>query len=180
MPLHLAAPAPRWASRAVIAAVGLAACLTYLSGAALGIGTSDRDHVFVPADPPSAQSLLPALDTPYVVAWSPSSLAGRGSIAIAKGRRTALRDFAAVASALAIVALGMWLSTAGVPWYPALFAMLAMGASATFWWRGIYWSADALSPALALTAAWAGWRWLQAIDKPSGFARGASASARGP
>jgi hypothetical protein len=161
MPVHLAAAAPRWASRAVIAAVGLAAYLTYLSGAALGIGTSDRDHIFTLADAPSAQSLLPALDTPYTVAWSPSSVAGRGSIAIAKGRRTALRDFAAVATAFAIVAFGAWLGTAGVSLYAVLFAMLAMGASATFWWRGIYWSADALSPVLAMLAAWAGWRWVE-------------------
>ena len=161
MPLHLAAPAPRWASRAVIAAVGLAAYLTYLSGAALGIGTADRDHVFSPADAPWAQSMLPALDTPFAVTWSPSSLAGRGSIAVALGRRTALRDFAAIATALTIVVFGAWLRSAGVPLYAALFAMLAMGASSTFWWRGVYWSADALSPALALTAAWAGWRWLQ-------------------
>ena len=169
MPLPLAAPAPRWASRAVIAAVGLAAYVTYLSGAALGIGTSDRDRVFVPADAPSAQSRLPAFDTPYAVAWSPSSVAGRGSIAIAKGRRTALRDFAAVATALAIIAFGAWLSATGLPLYSILFAMLAMGASATFWWRGIYWSFDALSPALALTAAWAAWRWLQEVDKPKGL-----------
>lgn len=161
MPLHLAAPAPRWASRAVIAAVGLAAYLTYLSGAALGIGTADRDHIFSPSDSPWAQSLLPALDTPFAVTWSPSSLAGRGSIAVALGRRTALRDFAGVATAFTIVVFGAWLRSAGVPLYAVLFAMLAMGASSTFWWRGIYWSADALSPALALTAAWAGWRWLQ-------------------
>ena len=173
MPLHLAAHPPRWASRAVIAAVGLALYLAYLSGAALGIGTADRDHVFSPADAPWAQSLLPALDTPYTVAWSPSSLAGRASIAIAKSRRTAVRDFAAIATALAIVAFGAWLNAAGVPLYAVLFAMLAMGASATFWWRGIYWMPDALSPALALTAAWAGWRWL------STFAPNASTSAPG-
>ena len=173
MPFQLAAPAPRWASRAVIAAVGLAVYLMYLSGAAFGIGTADRDHVFSPADAPWAQSLLPALDTPSTVAWSPSSLLGRASIAIAKGRRTAVRDFAAVATALAIVAFGGWLNAAGVPLYAVLFAMLAMGASATFWWRGIYWMPDVLSPALALTTAWAGWRWL------STFAQNASTSARG-
>ena len=160
--LALAAPAPRWALRAVIAAVGLVAYLAYMSGAALGIGTSDRDQVFSPADAPWAQSMLPALETPFAVPWSPSSLAARGSIAIALGRRTAVRDLAAVATGLAIVFFGVWLTTAGVPLYSVLFAMLAMGASATFWWRGIYWMPDALSPALALTAAWAGSRWLQA------------------
>ena len=169
MPLQLAASAPRWAWRAVIAGAGLAFYLAYLYGAALGIGTADRDHVFSPADAPLAQTSLPALDTPYAVAWSPSSLAGRGSIAIAKGRRTALRDFAAVATVLAIITFGLWLRAAGVPLYSVLFAMLAMGASSTFWWRGIYWEADALSPALALTAAWATWRWLQSIDKPKGL-----------
>lgn len=169
MALQLAAPASRWAWRAVVAAAGLAAGLTYISGAALGIGTADRDHVFSPADAPWAQTWLPTLDTPYAVAWSPSSLAGRGSIAIAKGRRTALRDFAAVATALAVITFGVWLRTTGVPLYSVLFAMLAMGASSTFWWRGIYWSAGALSPALALTAAWAAWRWLREIDKPEGL-----------
>ena len=161
MPLHLAAPAPRRAALAIIAAVGLVAYVTYLSGAALGIGTSDRDHVFAPADAPWAQALLPALETPFAVSWSPSSLAGRGSIAIALGRRTALRDFAAVATALAIVAFGIWLKTAGVALYAILLTMVAMAASSTFWWRGIYWMPDALAPALALAAAWAGWRWLQ-------------------
>ena len=113
--------------------------------------------------------MLSALETPFAVAWSPSSLAGRGAMAIALGRRSAVRDLAAVTSALAIVAFGVWLNTAGVALFPVLFAMLAMGASATFWWRGIYWLPDALSPALAVLAAGAGWRWLQGVDKPEGL-----------
>ncbi len=149
-----------WTARAAIAAVGLAAWLAYLSGGALGIGTSDRDYLFSPADSPWAQSMLPALDTPFAAPWTPSALAGRASMAIALGRRTALRDFAAATSALAIVAFGFWLSGAGVPRYSVLITMFAMGASSTSWWRGVHWTPDALSPALALLAAWAGWRWL--------------------
>lgn len=161
MSFHRGAAAPTWAARAAFAAVGLAAWLAYLSGGALGIGTSERDYLFSPADTSWGQSVVPALDTPFAVPWSPSALASRGSIAIALGRRSALRDFAAASSALAVVAFGVWLTGAGVPRYPALITMLAMAAGSTFWWRGTSWTSDALSPALALVAAWAGWRWLR-------------------
>ena len=150
--------APAWTSRAAIAAVGVVVLLTFLSGASEGIGTADRDYAFSPADQPSAQLLLPALDTPYASPWSPSSLAGRGAMAIASGRRTALRDLAGVATAAAIVMLGLWLTSAGVPMFPILLTMLAMAAGSTIWWRGIYWTGDSLSPLFAMTAAWAAWR----------------------
>ncbi len=154
--------APTWGARAAIVTVGLAAWLAYLSAGALGVGTSERDYLFSPADTPWAQTLLPALDIPFGVPWSSSVLAARGSMAIALGRRTALRDFAAAASALATVAFGVWLIGAGVAPFPVLITMFAMAASSTFWWRGVSWTPDALSPALALLAAWAGWRWLHA------------------
>lgn len=153
--------APAWTSRAAIATVGVVVLLTFLSGASEGIGTADRDYAFSPADQPAAQLLLPALDTPYASAWSPSSLAGRGAMAIASGRRTAPRDLAGVATAAAVVMLGLWLTTAGVPMFPVLLTMLAMAAGSTIWWRGIYWTGDSLSPLLAMTAAWAAWRGLQ-------------------
>ncbi len=86
--------------------------------------------------------------------------AARLSIAIALGRRTALRDLAAVAGAAAIVAFGAWLRAAGVPVFSIALAMMGMASSATFWWRGVSWNGDALSPALALLAAWSLWRWL--------------------
>ncbi len=153
--------APAWTSRAAIAAVGVVVLLTFLSGASDGIGTADRDYSFSPADQPSAQLLLPALDTPYASPWSPSSLAGRGAMAIASGRRTAPRDLAGVTTAAAIVMLGLWLTSAGVPLFPVLLTMLAMAAGSTIWWRGIYWTGDSLSPLFAMTAAWAAWRGLQ-------------------
>lgn len=105
--------------------------------------------------------MLAALDTPFTLPWSPSAVTGRGAIAIALGRRTALRDFAAASTALAIVAFGAWLLRAGLPRYAVLITMFAMAASSTFWWRGVSWTPDALAPALALLSAWAGWRWLQ-------------------
>jgi len=153
--------APAWTSRAAIATVGVVVLLTFLSGASEGIGTADRDYAFSPADQPAAQLLLPALDTPYASAWSPSSLAGRGAMAIASGRRTAPRDLAGVTTAAAIVMLGLWLTSAGVPLFPVLLTMLAMAAGSTIWWRGIYWTGDSLSPLFAMTAAWAAWRGLQ-------------------
>ena len=103
--------------------------------------------------------MLPALDVPVGVPPSLSVATARGSIAIALGRRTALRDLAAVASALATVALGVWLIAAGVPAFAVLITMLAMATGPTFAWRGVSWTSDTLSPALALLAAWALWRW---------------------
>lgn len=153
--------APAWTSRAAIAAVGIAVLLAFLSGASEGLGTADRDYSFSPTDQPSAQLLFAALDTPYASPWSPSSLAGRGAMAIASGRRTAPRDLAGVATAAAVVMLGLWLTSAGVPLFPVLFIMLGMAAGSTLWWRGIYWTGDSLSPLFAMTAAWATWRGLQ-------------------
>lgn len=153
--------APAWTSRAAIAAVGLTVLIAFLSGASAGIGTADRDYWFSPVDQPRAQLLLPALDTPFATPWSPSSLAGRVAMAIASGRRTAPRDLAGVATAAAVVVLGLWLTSAGVPPLPVLLTMLVMAAGSTIWWRGIYWTGDSLSPLFAMTAAWAAWRSLQ-------------------
>jgi hypothetical protein len=152
--------APAWTRRAAIAAAGLVILMAFLAGASEGIGTADRDHGFSPVDRPWAQWLLPALDTPYTTPWSPSALAGRGAMAVASGRRTAPRDLAAVATAAAIVMFGLWLTTAGVAHFPVLLTMLGMAAGSTLWWRGIYWTPDALSPLGAMATAWAGWRWL--------------------
>ena len=88
-----------------------------------------------------------------------TALAARASLAVALGRRSALRDLAAVAGALAAAAFAAWLRAAGVPAFPVVLAMLGMGMGATFWWRGTTYTADALAPALALLAAWAAWRW---------------------
>lgn len=162
--------APAWTSRAAVAAVAVAVLLALLAGASEGIGASDRDYWFSLTDPPSAQLLRPALDSPYTSTWSPSSVAGRGAIAIASGRRTAPRDLAALTTTAAIVMLGLWLTAAGVPLFPVLFTMLAMAAGSTLWWRGSYWTPDTLSPLFAMTAAWAGWRGLQTQRQVFGIA----------
>ncbi|MEO8681775.1 MAG: hypothetical protein ABI665_22205, partial [Vicinamibacterales bacterium] len=169
------ATAPAWAARAAVAATGLVVLLAFLSGGTQGIGASERDYWFSPADQPAVQSTLPTLDTPYSWPWSPSSMAGRAAMAIARGRRTALRDLAAVASAAAVALLGVWLTSTGVPLYPVLIAMLGMAAGPTMWGRGIYWTVDTLSPALGLFAIWAGWRW--SITRRSIFAVAAGLSA---
>ena len=144
-----------------MAAVAIAILLAFLSGANEGAGASERDYWFSPADQPWAQVLLPALDTPYTNPWSPSSLAGRGAIAVASGRRTAPRDLAGLATTAAIVMLGLWLTAAGVPLFPVLLTLLGMAAGSTLWWRGINWTPDTLSPFFAMAAAWTGWRGLQ-------------------
>ena len=159
MSRHLSGAAPPRATVAAIAGVALAAWLAFLAGAAQGIGTAERDALFSPSVPVWTQSMLPARDTPFATPWSPSSALGRASIAVALGRRTALRDFGAATSAAAVAAFGVWLIRSGVPRFPALLTMLAMAAGATFWERGVSWMPDALSPLLALIAASAGGRW---------------------
>ena len=134
--------------------------MAYLAGGRLDVGTAAFDHVFSPADSADAQTRLPALDVPLDHAPTTSTAAARLSIAIALGRRTALRDLAAVSGAATIVAFGAWLGAAGVPVFSIALAMMGMASSATFWWRGVSWNGDALSPALALLAAWSVWRWL--------------------
>ena len=158
MSRQLGVAAPPRAAIAAIAAVGLAAWLAFVAGGARGIGTTEREVVFSPAVSAWTQSMLPALDIPFSTPWSLSSLTGRGAIAVALGRRTALRDAAAATSALALVVF--WLAGSGVPPFPLLLTMLAVAAGATFWGRGVAWTCDALSPLLALMAVWAGRHWL--------------------
>jgi hypothetical protein len=140
--------------------IGLVAGLTYLAAAGIGAGPTDTDHRFTLADPSWSQLMRPALDVPIGVPPSISTVAARGALAIAKGRRTATRDLAAVASALGIVLFGIAVIEAGVPAFPALLTLIAMAVSSTFWLRGVTWTNDALAPGLAMLAAWAGWRWL--------------------
>ena len=113
------------ANRLIICAVAATAWLSYTTGAA-GIGTSERDYVFSPADPPWAQSVVTTLDVPIGGTSSVSNLAARGSIAIAKGRRSAVRDLAAVATAAAVAAFGAWLLATGLPGFPIALTMLAL------------------------------------------------------
>ena len=154
------ASAPAWAPRAALAAIGVIACLAYLAGGRLDIGTAAFDRVFAPVDRADAQVRLPALDVPFDHAPTVSTATARLSLAVARGRRTALRDLAAVSGAAVIVAFGAWLGAAGVPVFSIALAMMGMASSATFWWRGVSWNGDALSPALALLAAWSLWQWL--------------------
>jgi hypothetical protein len=144
-----------------IAAAAAITCVSYLAGGAIGIGTSARDPVFNESHPAWSQALLPASDVPLLAPPSASTLAARGSLAIALGRRTALRDLAAVSGALAIAAFAVWLRAGGIAVLPAILAALAMSAGITFWSRGVAWSPDALAPALAILSAWAFWRWLE-------------------
>ncbi len=137
----------------------MVACLAYLAGGRIGVGTAERDRQFSPADDARWQSTLAAGDVPYGHAPTVSTLAAHGSMDIARGRRTALRDFAAVTAAAAVALFGVWLRRAGVALYPAALAMFGLAAGSTFWWRGVSWNGDALSPALALVALWGVWHW---------------------
>jgi hypothetical protein len=147
-------------TRAVIAAIAVTIGLAYLSGGARGIGVSERDRVFSPADPAAIQLQLPARDVPIDRLPTISNLAGRFSLSIALGRRSALRDLAGVSTALAIAALGAWLIAIDIPPLIVALTMFCAAVSPTFWGRGISWTFDALSPALGMLALWSGARWV--------------------
>ena len=115
---------------------------------------SERDRVFSPADATDIQLQLPARDVPIDQPPTMSNLAGRFSLAVALGRRSALRDLAAVATALAVAAVGAWLLAMGTPVFIVALTMLAMAVSGPFWGRGTSWSFDALSPALIGLGLW--------------------------
>lgn len=138
-------------------AAGLVVLIAYLSGAASGIGTADHDHAFSFADGVWAQTLASALDTPK--GPSPSALGARAAMAVAKGRRTAPRDAAAVAAAATSLVFGLWLVEAGIAPLAAVLAVLAMALGPAFWWRGVSWTHDSMAPLCAVTAVWAAWRW---------------------
>jgi hypothetical protein len=146
-------------TRAVIAAIAVTMCVAYLSGGARGIGVSERDRVFSPADSAAIQLQLPARDVPIDRLPTISNLAGRVSLAIALGRRSALRDLAAVSTALAIAALGAWLIAIDIPLLIVALTLFCAAVSPIFWGRGISWTFDALSPALGLLALWSAARW---------------------
>jgi hypothetical protein len=146
-------------SRLIVAATAIVLCLAYLAGGARGIAISERDRVFSPADAAETQLRLPARDVPIGNPPTLSNLTGRGSLAVALGRRTALRDAAAVIAALTAAVFGLWLRVLGLPIAIVVMAMLGMGAGATLWGRGIAWSFDALVPLLIVLAAWAAQRW---------------------
>jgi len=134
--------------------------VAYLSGGARGIGVSARDDVFSPADSTDTQLLQPARDIP-VDSWPTlSNVSGRFALTVAQGRRSALRDLAAVATALAVAAFGAWLLALKIPEFIVALTMVAMAVSPTFWGRGISWSYNTFTPAVALLAVWATCRWL--------------------
>lgn len=150
---------PRWSTRAIVAAVGTAACLMYLAGAAHGVGTAELDYAFSPSDPPPSQHRMPALDVPLGAPATVSVLAANGAMAVAKGRRSAPRDLAAVAAAATVAAFAGGLIAVGLPAFPVALGAIAMSASTLSWQRGVSWTNDALSPLLAIVAIWALWRW---------------------
>ena len=137
--------------RAVIIAIGVLACIVYLAAGRLDIGTSAFDVTLSPAMTSEQQLAISSRDVPSADRLSISGAIGRASIWVARGRRTALRDLAAVTSAAVITVFGMCLSAVGVPVFPIALTMLAMMMGQSFWWRGVYWSADALTPAIGRT-----------------------------
>ena len=145
--------------RFVIAAAAIAICLAYLAGGARGVGAGMRDYVFSPAVDPQVQRDVGAADVPLGAPPTLSAVAARGSLAVALGRRSALRDFAAISAAVALAIFAAALYAAGLPPFASAIATIGLGLGDTFWWRGTTYTADALFPALALLAVWAGLRW---------------------
>jgi hypothetical protein len=145
----------------LLTAIGIIVLISYLAGGAHYVGLDDRHVPFSPRDGALRQAAASTLDIPFAVGWLPSSVLGRASIAIAVGRKSALRDFGAVAAALACVLAAAWLYQLSLPLYPTLLATLGLAFGSTFWGRGVAWSFDALAPVLALTGALLGRRWLK-------------------
>ncbi len=146
-------------TRGVLLAAAIAITLAYLAGGAQGIGAGDRDYVFSPAVDPEVQRAIADGDVPLGAPPTLSALTARASLAVALGRRSALRDFAAVSAALAAVAFAACLLAAGLPAIAVTTAMLGLSLGETFWWRGVSYANDALFPALALLAIWAALHW---------------------
>ena len=145
--------------RIVVIAAGITICIAYLAGGARSIGAGARDVVFSPAMAPAAQLTATAADVAVGARSTPSSVVARGSIAIAKGRRSAVRDFAAVSAAAAAIAFAALLHAARLPAFAVIATMLGIAFGDTFWWRGTNYTASALFPLLFLTALWAALRW---------------------
>ena len=144
----------------MIVAIGVCACVAYLAGAARGVGAASADRVFTLADSPWAQSLLPLRDVPLGADLSPSVVVARGSMAIAKGRRSAPHDLAAVATAAAVAAFAAWLMTAGVSPFPAALGAIGLSMGAAFWSHGVWWSNDGVSPLFGVVGIWTLQLWL--------------------
>lgn len=140
-------------------AAAITICLAYLAGGARGIGAGARDVVFSPSIAPAAQVAVTRAEVPVGARATPTSVTARGSIAIAKGRRSAVRDFAAVSAAAAMLAFAALLHAARLPGFVVIAAMLGMAFGDTFWWRGISYTGNALFPLLFLVAIWAALRW---------------------
>jgi hypothetical protein len=152
--------------RLALAAAGIVICLAYLGGGARGIGVAERDVLFSPAVDPQVQLGAPETHVPVGAPATLSSLGARGSLSVALGRRSAIRDFAAVSAAAAAVAFGAVLHAAGLPAVVVIAAMLGMSVGETFWWRGTTYTADTLFPLLLLLAIWAALGWQRSHRKP--------------
>ena len=123
---------PNRSAALVVLAIGIVAWVAYSAGGARGIGAAERDHVFSTADAPELQLRLPTLDVPLGAPPTVSVMAARGSLAIALGRRGAIRDLAAVATAFTVILFGLWLKAANVAMFPIAATLMAMAMSATF------------------------------------------------
>jgi hypothetical protein len=161
-------------SAVLVTAVAVTILISYLAGGALDIGDDGRRDFFSLRDDAWQQSSAPALDTPFAIAWLPTSLASRASMATALGRKSALRDFGAAAAAATCVLFVVMLLQGGAAMFPALLATLGLAFGATFWARGVSWSLDALAPVWALSAVIAGRRWLATGDSRVGAAAAAA------
>jgi hypothetical protein len=138
----------------VLIAAGIALGAAYFAGGARGLGSGERDLVFSPAIDPEVQLQAPELQVPLGATPTLSALAARGSLAIALGRRSAIRDFAAVSAATAAVVFALAVIAAGFAPAVAIVSMMGMGFGASFWWRGTTYTPDALFPLLVFTAMW--------------------------
>jgi hypothetical protein len=96
----------------------------YFAGGILGVGAAEREYEFSPLDPPHRQYLIPTLDTPFGIVSAPSSLVGRGVLAVARGRRGALTELAAVLAAVTAGLAVLTLSRLGLPILPSVLASL--------------------------------------------------------
>ena len=162
-------------SAVLVTAVAVTILISYLAGGALDIGDDGRRDVFSLRDDAWRQSSAPALDTPFAIAWLPTSLVSRASMAIALGRKSALRDVGAAAATATCVLFVVMLLQGGAAMFPALLATLGLAFGATFWARGVSWNLDALAPMWALAAVIAGRRWLATGDSRVGAAAVAAA-----
>ncbi len=155
------------ATIAMLCAVGV--LCAYIAGGILGVGTAEHEFEFSPLDEPWFQYLSPALDTPFSLSRSPSSLVARSVLTRASGRRGVLRELAAACGAATAGLAISVLWRLGIPLLPSALAVLAMALGPTFWWRGVVWTPGGWAPIFGLLAALAVARWLERRTAAAGM-----------